>query len=43
MLNVTIGEGVRVSVVKDETVMPLKLEGVPRSVAGDVEVATTTE
>jgi hypothetical protein len=42
-LNVMIGEGVRVNVVKDDTVMPLKLGGVPRSDDGAVDVATTTE
>jgi hypothetical protein len=43
MLNVMIGEGVKVNVVKDDTVMPLKLGGVPRSGDGAVDVATTTE
>jgi hypothetical protein len=43
ILKVTIGEGVRVSVVKDDTVMPLELESVPRSNDGAVEVTTTTE
>lgn len=43
ILKVIIGEGVRVNVVKDDTVMPLKLGSVPRSSDGAVEVATTTE
>jgi hypothetical protein len=43
MLKVTIGAGVSVRVVNDDTVMPLKLGGFPSSVAGAVEVATTTE
>lgn len=43
MLKVTIGAGVNVSVVKDDTVMPLKVGCFPSSVAGAVEVATTTE
>jgi hypothetical protein len=43
ILKVTIGDGVRVSVVKDDTVMPLKLESIPRSNDGAVEVTTTTE
>lgn len=42
-MNVIIGEGVKVNVVKDDTVMPLKLGGVPRSRDGAVDVATTTE
>lgn len=43
ILKVTIGNGVKVSVVNEDTVMPLKLRGVPRSAGGDVDVATTTE
>jgi hypothetical protein len=43
MLNVIMGEGVSVNVVKDDTVMPLKLGGVPQSGDGAVDVATTTE
>lgn len=43
ILKVIIGEGVRVSVVKDDTVMPLKLESVPPSNDGAIEVTTTTE
>ena len=43
MLRVMIGVGVRVSVVNEDTVMPLWAGGVPRSGAGSVEVATTTE
>lgn len=38
-----IGEGVKVNVVKDDTVMPLKLGDVPLSGDGAVDVATTTE
>jgi hypothetical protein len=38
-----IGTGVSVKVVKEETVMPLKIGGVPRSGEGAVAVATTTE
>ena len=43
MLKVTIGDGVRVNVVKDDTVMPLKLGGAPLLGDGVVDVATTTE
>jgi hypothetical protein len=43
ILKVIIGEGVRVNVVNDDTVMPLKLGSVPPSGEGAVEVATTTE
>lgn len=42
-MKVMIGVGVRVNVVNDDTVMPLKLGGEPRSGAGAVDVATTTE
>ncbi len=42
-MNVTIGKGVKVNVVKDDTVMPLKLGGVSGLGDGAVEVATTTE
>lgn len=41
MLKVTIGVGVKVSVVNDETVMPLKLSG--ESSTPDDAVTTTTE
>jgi hypothetical protein len=43
MLKVTMGEGVSVSVVKDDTVIPLNDGGTPVFVWGSVVVATTTE